>query len=521
MQDTYKKLEEWFLFFLIILMPVTRFPEQFKIPFLGNNIPVIINIFMTLILIIWMKKNSNWKLPYKKFAIIFSLWAFICLLIGTITFPFWDERAENFLKSAKLIQQIKYIAPAVADSYIFLHLKYGLSVTWYLIRDYLFPLFSVFYVIYFLYGKNKWEDGVNWVSKAALAMTCLMGIYSFIEVIWIWTNSELASNILIAINSHLYDIKSLNGWWPPALWKGQLRSYTMEPSFFGIFASFLFPFLIYRVWYLHKKKEVVFLILLVFMIFMTKARTAIVIYLIEALIIILITLLVRCKNWGKISLGICGVTIISFLFYLLGTIYFGADNTVNVKDTGSVHKPAITTQSIKKESDKYVTQNINSVAEVGQRSNIARFGNSIAMAKVGIEHPIFGVGQGYQNMYMRDLFPEFSKNNIEIKNWTKDLDEKGFMQAGYPILNTFSAVLAQTGFIGLILFLLPIFYVLVQLMKNRYLLQNFSIVCLLGALMGQMGCMLSNWYYLTYPIVLSLLICCIDNEKRVKELKNN
>ena len=94
-----------------------------------------------------------------------------------------------------------------------------------------------------------------------------MGIYSLFEIWWIWTGNSYCEQILITINRNLYTPEFAHGWWPPLLWKGQVRSFAPEPSFFGIF-----------------------------MVFMTKARTATVIYFGEVACLILISLWLRYDN---------------------------------------------------------------------------------------------------------------------------------------------------------------------------------------------------------------------------------
>ena len=102
--------------------------------------------------------------------------------------------------------------------------------------------------------------------------------------------------ILITINRNLYTPEFAHGWWPPLLWKGQVRSFAPEPSFFGIYAAFIIPFLWYRIFYENRKLEFVLLIYFVFMVFMTKARTATVIYFGEVACLILISLWLRYDN---------------------------------------------------------------------------------------------------------------------------------------------------------------------------------------------------------------------------------
>ena len=89
------------------------------------------------------------------------------------------------------------------------------------------------------------------------------------------------ASILVTINNSLYDPVVQSGWWPPELWPGQLRSLALEPSYFSMIAVFLAPLL--GIHYVNSKNklDIVLAFFLVFMIFLTKARTGVVIYLFE------------------------------------------------------------------------------------------------------------------------------------------------------------------------------------------------------------------------------------------------
>ena len=92
-------------------------------------------------------------------------------------------------------------------------------------------------------------------------------------------------------------------------------------------------------------------------------------------------------------------------------------------------------------------------------------------------------------MYMVNQFPaEFTKN-AEIQLWTNSLLSITFIKSGYPIINAFSAILAQFGILGLILFFIPLFYTGMYLVIRR---ENFKarldIVCIIVAVVGQLFC---------------------------------
>lgn len=131
-------------------------------------------------------------------------------------------------------------------------------------------------------------------------------------------------------------------------------------------------------------------------------------------------------------------------------------------------------------SEKYIDNNVISVAGISDRSNTPRFGNVIAMARVGLHHPIFGAGHGYVDMYMMSEFPSFAKNHQEVKQWTSDMLSLTFMRIQYPVVNEFSQLIAEYGIVGIILFCIPIIYLFREVIRKRSILkERFDIISIL------------------------------------------
>ena len=111
-------------------------------------------------------------------------------------------------------------------------------------------VFLLCFYIWNLY-KDDFTSAFNDVRRAVICLVILMGAYSFIELLWLKFNLPFARAFLETVNPFLYDVVTLNGWWPPLLWETQLRSISREPSFFGIISVMCLPF----VWsYLFKKE---------------------------------------------------------------------------------------------------------------------------------------------------------------------------------------------------------------------------------------------------------------------------
>lgn len=322
-----------------------------------------------------------------------------------------------------------------------------------------------------------------------------MELYSIIEIIWLWTGNHFCEYILTIINVHLYDPAVSNDWWPPLLWKNQLRSFCLEPSFFGIIVNFLIPFLWIKLLN-NKSGKILYtamLIMAVYMIFLTNARTAIIIYLGELFLFCILSGIIQFKRWKSMIICLLIVTGICFGSSIIKTAVLQNEN-----------------QSLVNNSMQYVNDNIISIGDIQKRSNTARMGNTVATFKVGLENPIFGVGKGYQAPFLQHNFPDFAKNDYEVLKWTKDMKEKTFLISGYPVLNQYAAIFMWNGTLGLILFLIPIIYIFYFVIIKKQILHEPTFICISVALVGQLFCMLSNEFFYTFPISLSLVYCYIE-----------
>ena len=124
-------------------------------------------------------------------------------------------------------------------------------------------------------------------------ISVLCCVYSSIEIFWLWTGNSGCENLLKYINVWLYDPEQANGWWPPLLWYGQARSVFQEPSFLGIGEIFLLPFLWYSTICKRRKLDITLFLCLLLMLFMTNARTALVIYGLELLALVFLGMILH------------------------------------------------------------------------------------------------------------------------------------------------------------------------------------------------------------------------------------
>lgn len=248
----------------------------------------------------------------------------------------------------------------------------------------------------------------------------------------------------------MHDIKSSYGWWPPLLLPGQLRSIFAEPSYYGIYFAFALPFLWYVFISVNERyyKIISFsaIIFFTFCLFLTQARTAVVLFCGEVFILSIFTVYFRNKFIFK---AVCKIFIAIVIAFMLSGLFINnllVDNRYGINSVES-----------------YVESNLTSLTSTSQRSNGARYSIMIADLKIALDHPLIGVGSGLRNAYIPDYLPEMAKDNGEVKMWIQNQKEKGILRSGFPKLGEYPSRFAETGIIGLALFLVPPFILLRKL----------------------------------------------------------
>lgn len=324
-----------------------------------------------------------------------------------------------------------------------------------------------------------------------------MGMYSFVELLWLKLDLDFARKFLEFVNPYLYDINTRHGWWPPLLWKNQLRSICKEPSFFGIISVFCIPFL----WsLLFKRKNKILSCFLIFyftlMIASSNARTAIILVFTEIICFGIWTLIARDKAIIKNFVIILSISALAFGVNLIN--FKQLTNNTDMQNTIVA-------------ADKYLEKNVVSVMDVKARSNSARLASLVANLKTIRQHPVLGVGSGLKDAYIDSNLPEFAYANREVQNWSRYMHNNGVLKSGYPALNKYADIAVQNGLFGLLLYFLPLLCILRKLYQNKNLILNdyatfipiISVIGLLGAMMSSATLVVCS------GILWGLLLCKI------------
>ena len=170
---------------------------------------------------------------------------------------------------------------------------------------------------------------------------------------------------------------------------------------------------------------------------------------------------------------------------------------------------------------QYVESNAASLANPDQRSNRARYSVMEADFKIGLAHPLIGVGKGLRSSYIPDYFSEKAFQNGEVKMWLSFREKLGIMRSGFPRLGEYTTRFAESGILGLGIFILPI----VVLLRKLYRKLKFSTdkmpyiafaVSFCGILAAGIGDHLNITYCYWFLLGLGYAMCC-DNIEKEKE----
>ena len=494
---------------MCICLIFNTIPENLQIGFLGGSLSSKLIIYLLIIGFIYTGycqykyKNVFVNLDnIKKYIIVFLFINIISLLIGLYNYPYYDQilnaPINQIEKLPKLLKFLQEVGINIGEQ--------TLLIIWIAVRflkNLLLETIYTFggaYMIYCWYYNNI-KDGIKILLEAILYSIILILLYNIIEVFYLAGNT-VATSILIYITPFFHSITTEHNWWPPLLWRGQLRSIFAEPSFLGIYAAFAMPFLWYKV--IKSPKYVLSYIVLntlfVFSLFLTQSRTAVALFIGEIILLIIGVIYLKCKVLFKKLFIILCCSIISFISanLFITNIMTNNEKTIVNNSIGS-----------------YLEDNVGSLTSINERSNMTRYSTIIANFKIGIDYPLLGVGLGLSNAYMPNYFPEMSKNNNEINMWIENQQKEGILKSGFPNLCEYSIRFAETGLLGLLVFLFAPYFLLIQLLKkvisiegyNEKLLYIIFIISFIGTLTAAIGSSISTTYCYWALLGLGYAIC--------------
>ena len=118
-------------------------------------------------------------------------------------------------------------------------------------------------------------------------------------------------------------------------------------------------------------------------------------------------------------------------------------------------------------ASNYYEEQIVGTFEEKSGSNCARFSIIKSNLRIVWDYPAFGVRSGLKSAYTKDYLLPKEKLVPEVSMWIKLQDDLGVMKSGIPSICEFSKRLAESGWVGLLVYLLPFFIILNMYWKKR------------------------------------------------------
>ncbi len=423
---------------------------------------------------------------FVKFLLTYLSVTLLSTFLGLIIFPYadlyaghgtssaWVYYVSHFLTSFKMdltpaeIFKIQIILRTIKGTVLSALYTWGFS-----------------YVLYYFISK-KTIFYYNLLIKGIHISLGFLFSYSFIEIFYLM-GSDYAVRLIADITPFFHAIGENGSWWPPLFFPDRLRSIFAEPSYLGLYAAFIMPFL----WEQFLEKKILIngsiVFLFSFMIFMTQSRTAVLIFLVEEVLFILLVLFSHNKQMLLKVSFMLGISLLAFST----TIFFPYD--LYKKNVAEVNL------HFNSRASKYLNENVSSVAktEVGQKSNNSRYSVLKANVALGIDYPILGVGTNLNSAYLPDYINDDALvNNIEIQKWIKDMKQNGMLVSGIPNMGEYVTRFSQNGLVGLTMFMVPWITILLKMPKKlvklrsdtKHLLKVGTIfIAFLGTLIGGCG----------------------------------
>lgn len=345
------------------------------------------------------------------------------------------------------------------------------------VRQYMALLLScfVFFILYVnVLAKMELKEILFKIRRVFLFSLIIAFIYGFLEVL-VTTYSFSFAYSIIEIFNYFPFLES--NFYPG----GRIASISYEPPFLAIYlitiSGWMFSYI------LTSKSPLKFLptIAILILTYFSGSRTGLVVIFIQ--LIIFSVFLYKDQRFKKY------ITNFFVGFVLIFSVLLVLNGEKVIK--------SVAEKMDSLDFKKNLTKNV---------SNQSRFGMQYAAIQVFLENPIIGVGFGQQTYHNRTHYPTWAtRNNYEFELYYKNKKERAFP----PGYNIYTRLLAETGLVGITLFLMILFFSINEirrLMKTARDEEKILLMILLISLIG----LYINWFQIDtfrmYGIWLGLAI---------------
>lgn len=288
-----QQVRDRFFYFLCLTMPFLFVPKVLHLNFIGGPIGTMLMIYSILLAFIYTlycyKKDNKIfinKGIFVKFIILYIIILIVSLIHGLIIYPYYDL---IFNGPPNQIEKLPKLINLLSAYNIRINEKILLGA-WMIARFFKSLIFEIVYTFGFSYimycwYKNDPQNALKIIRNSIYFISTIIILYSFIELFFLF-GYDWAKNILINVNPILHEIKANFEWWPPLLWDGRMRSIFPEPSQFGMYTAFIIPFLWSNILNNnHKILNLILVCIITLFVFLTQAKTAVLLLLGEMLLL--------------------------------------------------------------------------------------------------------------------------------------------------------------------------------------------------------------------------------------------
>lgn len=423
---------------------------------------------------------------YPIFLGAFFWFAFICIKKGKIYIP----RSLSFyflilFLGLTIVSGIMNINSILHNS---LRDTYGLQRY----VSLLFGFISNIIFVLFIYNVSVIEKRIlEKVEKIAMFSFFVAGTYSVFEiggmlgVDWMNIVREAIDHIIRGENYHNF--------------YGKIRSICLEPSFFGIYIAFLFPWILSSfILSKCKMRYILIFVYLFLLVLLSGSRSIYVILILQGVVSLFLF-------WGYINLKkyILRVILIAFIGCFLG----GIIGNVYVDLFGM---------------DISVGDILQSLWIIDGESNLARYGSQIACVNMFFRNPFWGVGLGQYAYHIVDFMPSWAYQSQEIsQQLTGEKDV-------WPVIHgLYARILAEMGIFALLCWCSiwgTLISNLLSVLRENFLKkkEEIRIKCLVISLIGilMFGFMHDSFFSFYYWIFFGIGIKVIKEHSRKNYWRN-
>lgn len=435
---------------------------------------------------------------FKKYIFAYVALSLISVVFGLVNFPYYDVVSQTSMNAFRWATFIRQLFQGVGFNFSDQQLV-AACLIFRCVKNLCVDMFFCYGIAYMLYCwyADDWKRGFKVMGYGCLTGLALVLFYGVLDIMYL-AHCQIGETLLTILNPCVHPIRLNGSWHPPMFWNA-FRSLFCEPSYFGMWAAVVLPFVWYQCLRLEFGKKLLLFMLVnvyfAFCLFLSNSRTCIGILLIELFAMFVALLWQRNSKWLK-----------KCLLIIVGVVFaFG----LNIGFQSKFMQADIGASNV---VQNYVDQNIKTLSYTNKgRSNSQRWAVIQSDIKLFADHPFFGVGYGLSRFYVYDYLSQGSFQNYEIQEWYGRSKKHGIAKDGVPALSEYPYMLAQLGIFAGSIYYLPliilVYKFLVMLWKRQLTVEHLTLGL---ALLGTMATgfndpfIVVGWIWILYGICFAM-----------------